>query len=70
MMKLQAIKRFLGGMAVGLFLAATFWSYSALCHVAISLTQSIAGTVLLTVACGTIATISSIDKLMDNLKFF
>ncbi len=67
-MKLQAIKRFLVGIAVGLFSAVIFWSYSAFFNVTISLTQGIAGTILLALACGTIATVSSIDKLIDNLN--
>ncbi|MEM7591309.1 MAG: hypothetical protein AAF383_07290 [Cyanobacteria bacterium P01_A01_bin.83] len=65
----QAIKRFFCGAAVGLFIATIFWSYSAFFYVATSVTQGIVGTILLALGCGTIATIGSIDKLMDNLNF-
>ncbi|MEM8723642.1 MAG: hypothetical protein AAGE84_30915 [Cyanobacteria bacterium P01_G01_bin.39] len=65
-MNLQSIKRFFGGVAVGLFIAAIFWSYAAFFYVAISVTKGIVGTVLLALGCGTIAAVGSIDKLMDN----
>jgi hypothetical protein len=69
-MNLQpSIKRFVLGMAVGLFIAAIFWSYSAFYYVPISSIYGVVGTVLLAVCCGIIATVSSLDKLMDNINF-
>ena len=65
----STIKRFVFGMAVGLFVAAIFWSYSAFYYVPISLTYGVVGTVLLAVCCGIIATVSNLDKLIDNLNF-
>ncbi|MEM7762013.1 MAG: hypothetical protein AAF298_28440 [Cyanobacteria bacterium P01_A01_bin.40] len=67
-MNLQLVKRFLFGMAVGLFVAIILWSYSMFFYVAISITQGVIGSLLLVVCCGIIATFSSIDKLMDNLN--
>ena len=68
-MNLQLIKRFTIGMAVGLFIAVIFWSYSSFYYVAISLTQGILVSTLLGFCCGIVATFSSIDKLMDNINF-
>ncbi|MEM9506205.1 MAG: hypothetical protein AAGA16_00820 [Cyanobacteria bacterium P01_E01_bin.35] len=67
-MNLQLVKRFLFGMAVGLFIAIILWSYSMFFYVATSVTQGVIGSLLLAVCCGIIATFSSIDKLMDNLN--
>ncbi|MDJ0736995.1 MAG: hypothetical protein QNJ47_23495 [Nostocaceae cyanobacterium] len=66
-MNLQSsIKGFLSGVAVGIFVAMIFWSYSAFSHVSIPLSQGIIGTLLLAISCGIIATIGGIDKLMDK----
>ena len=61
------MKRFISGLAVGLFLVGIAWSYSAYFHVSISLIEGIVGGSLLAVFCGIIATIGGFDKLMDNL---
>ena len=64
---MNAIKRFTFGLAVGLFLVAIAWSYSAYFHVSISLVQGVIGSLFFAIFCGIIATVSSLDKLMDNL---
>lgn len=64
------MKRFISGLAVGIFLAAIAWSYSAYFHVPISLVQGIIGSSLLAIFCGIIATIGGLDKLMDNIPHF
>ena len=65
-MNLQAIKRFLFGIAIGLFLAFLCWSYSAFFHVSISLFQGILGCLILAISCGFVAAISDLDTLLDN----
>ncbi len=65
-MSLQSIKRFLFGIAIGLFLAMICWSYSAFCHVSISLFQGILGCLILAISCGLVAAISDLDTLLDN----
>ena len=66
-MKMKSFKRFLFGIAVGLFVGAIAWSYSAYFDVSISLVQGIVGSLLLAIFCGIVTTLSSLDKLMDNL---
>ncbi len=69
-MNLQSsLKRFIFGIAMGLFLAMICWSYSVYFHVAISLVQGIIGSLFLAISCGIIATIGNLDKLMDNLPW-
>jgi hypothetical protein len=65
----SSIKRFIFGMAIGLFLAAIAWSNCAYFHVVISVVQGIVGSVVLAITFGIIATVSSLDKFMDNLPF-
>ena len=60
------IKRFTLGALVGIFLALIYWSYSVYFHVSLSLDHGIIATLFLAIACGMIATFTSIDKLMDN----
>lgn len=64
---MNSLKRFLFGMSIGLFLAAIAWSYSAYFHVSISLVQGIVGSLLLALSCGIVATVTNLNKLMDNL---
>ena len=67
-MNLKSIGRFVSGMAVGLFVAAIFWSYSASYYAPVSLIRGIVGSIVLSLGCGVVATVGSIDKLMDNLN--
>ena len=61
------IKRFAVGLLTGLFLAAILWLYSIYFHIPISLAQGIIGTSVIGISCGTLATVSGIDKVFDNL---
>ncbi|MDJ0617935.1 MAG: hypothetical protein QNJ63_14520 [Calothrix sp. MO_192.B10] len=65
----SSVKRFIFGIGIGIFIAMIAWSYSAYYHVSISLMQGILTTLFLGVTCGLVATIGSLDKLMDNLPF-
>ena len=65
--KIHSTKRFTLGLAIGLFLAAIVWSYSAYFQVSISLVRGVIGSLLLAVFCGAIASFGNLDKLMDNL---
>jgi hypothetical protein len=65
----SSIKRFIFGMISGLLLAAIAWSNSDYFNVAISMVQGIVGSIVLAITFGIIATIGSLDKLMDNLPF-
>ncbi len=65
----SSIKRFIYGVAIGLFLAAIAWSYSAYFYVSIPLVQGIISTLLLSTSIGFIATFGNLDKFMDNLPF-
>ncbi len=60
-------KRFLAGVAVGLFIAAIAWSYSVFFHANIAPQQGLVGLLVLLAACGAIATIADLETLMDNL---
>jgi len=68
-MNLLLIKRFLLGIAIGLFLAVICWSYSAYFLVSISLFQGICGCLVLGIACGLVAATSDPDTMLDNLPF-
>ncbi|MGL6338978.1 MAG: hypothetical protein ACRC80_07540 [Waterburya sp.] len=63
------IKRFTMGAAIGLFVAAICWSYSAYFYVSVSLIQGVLASLLLAVTCGIVATLGNIDKLFDSLPF-
>ncbi|MGK7896516.1 MAG: hypothetical protein AB4372_23580 [Xenococcus sp. (in: cyanobacteria)] len=68
-MSLQSIKRFVFGIAGGLFLAIVCWSYSAFFHVSISWFQGIFGCLILAISCGVIAALSNLDTILDNLPY-
>ncbi|MDJ0901298.1 MAG: hypothetical protein QNJ55_21080 [Xenococcus sp. MO_188.B8] len=63
------VKRFIFGIAIGLFVAMICWSYSAYFLVSISLFQGILGCLLLAISCGLVAAISDPDTLLDNFPF-
>ncbi len=65
--KMNSLKRFIFGFAVGLFVAAIAWSYSVYFQISIALVQGIVGSLLLAISCGIVATIGNLDKLMDNI---
>ena len=67
---MNSLKRFLIGVAAGLFCAAIAWSYTLFFHASISLWQGILGSSLLAIACGIVATVGGLEKLMDNLPLF
>jgi hypothetical protein len=64
-----SIKRFMMGVAFGLFVATTGWSYSACCDVSISLFQGIIGNLVLAICFGIIAAFGNLEQLIDNLPF-
>lgn len=64
------IKKFSIGLLIGLFIAAVSWLCSIYFHVSISLIQGIIGSSLLAISFGILATISGIDKLLNNLPEF
>ena len=63
---LNSMKRFTLGAMGGIFLAAIYWSYSVYFQVSFSLAHGIIGSLFLAISCGVIATITNLDKLMDN----
>lgn len=65
----SSIKRFLFGVAVGIFVAMIIWSYSAYYYVSVSLVQGIIGSLLLAISCGVVATLGNLDKLIDSIPF-
>ena len=64
------IKRFTIGLLIGLSIAAVSWLCSIYFHVSISLLQGIIGSSLLAISFGILATVSGIDKLLNNLPEF
>ena len=62
----QPIKRFVLGASVGIFMSLIYCSYSIFAHSTPSLAQGIIGSLILAIACGAIATFTSLEKLMDN----
>jgi uncharacterized membrane protein YfcA len=63
---IQRLVRFLIGVLAGLFIAGIFWLYSIYFHVPINQAQGIIGSSLLAISCGTIASVSGINKLFEN----
>ena len=70
-MNLQpSIKRFISGVAIGLFVATVAWSNSDYFNVSISLLPGIIASLVLAISFGIITSIGNIDKIMDDLPFF
>ena len=61
------IKRFVLGALVGIFFSLIYLSYSIFAHSTPSIAQGIIGILIMAIACGLIATFTSLEKLMDNL---
>ena len=64
------IKRFTIGLLIGLFIAGLSWLCSIYFHVNIPLLQGIIGSLLFSISFGILATVSGIDKLLNNLPEF
>jgi hypothetical protein len=65
----QLIKRFIFGILTGFFVAAIYWSYSSYFHASFSLAYGMMSSLFVALSCGVIATLISLDKLIDNLPF-
>ncbi|MGB3641970.1 MAG: hypothetical protein WBA39_30995 [Rivularia sp. (in: cyanobacteria)] len=65
-----SIKKFSIGLLIGLFIAGISWLCSIYFHVNIPLLQGIIGTFLLSISFGILATVTGIDKLLDNFPEF
>lgn len=59
-------RRFTVGLLSGLYLAVILWLYSIYFGAQITLLQGIIGSLVLGTFCGTLATVSGIDKVFDN----
>lgn len=67
-MKLQfSLKDFVFGLLAGLFFSLLAWSYTAYCHIHLSLVQKAVGISVITLSFGITAGFFGIDKLMDNI---
>lgn len=66
----RKIVRFTFGSIFGLFIATLFWSCSVYFHASLAPAYSIAAIFTIAISFGAIATITSIDKLMDLMDNF
>ena len=67
-MNFSSFKRFVGGAAVGLFVAIIFWFNAAYFDMSVSLAQGFTGCILLAICCGIVGQFGNIDRLIDDLN--